>query len=158
AALTVRSFDLAFASQLRRSRETLDLMIAAGRLDVTGTVADSRLAERSLGELELTNVRPGGSAPRPLRAAPRNGESYLSLTRRCLSFLLDLRMWAAELDEPATVLVSSHQGPMRIFAGIVAETSDPVAVLVRRFENSLPECTPLGHVAFPAFVGDTSES
>ncbi|MDQ3677849.1 MAG: histidine phosphatase family protein [Actinomycetota bacterium] len=157
AALAVRAFDLAFASQLRRSRETLELMIAAGRFEVADTVADARLAERSLGELELTKIRARQTAPPPLSAGPRRGESYLALTQRCLSFLLDLRMLAAELDRPATVLVSSHQGPMRIFAGILERVSDPVGVLVRRFENSLPECMALGHVGFPAFVGDTSE-
>lgn len=156
AALAGRGFDLAFASQLRRSRETLELMVAAGRLTVAASAADARLAERSLGRLELTALSVDPRRPRGLRATPGGGESYLSLTRRCVSFLLDVRNLAAQLDRPLALLVSSHQGPMRILTGIIEEVGDPLDVLGRRFDNSRPECLELGRLSFPAFVGHPS--
>jgi broad specificity phosphatase PhoE len=148
------AFDLGFASSLSRSRETLELMTRAGGLAISHTTQDARLAERSLGELERTPIRPRD--PRlaiDLALAPAGGESYLALTRRCLSFLLDLRGVALRLDRPLAILACTHQGPLRVLVAILDATADAAAVRERRFENGAVVRRPLRHVAWPAFAG-----
>ena len=71
-------------------------MARAGGLTLPHTVQELRLVERSLGELERTPIRPRD--PRlavDLEIAPTGDESYISMARRCLSFLLVLRRLAA---------------------------------------------------------------
>jgi broad specificity phosphatase PhoE len=148
------AFDLGFASQLERSIETLELMARAGGLTIPHTVQDPRLAERSFGALERTPIRPRD--PRlaiDLTFAPGGGESYISMTRRCLSFLLDLRCLAADLGRPLAVLVSAHTGPMRVITAILDETSDPVVVRERLFHNGEIVRGSLGRLAWPVFAG-----
>ncbi|MDX6717951.1 MAG: 2,3-bisphosphoglycerate-dependent phosphoglycerate mutase [Solirubrobacteraceae bacterium] len=149
-AIAGHAFDLGFASNLSRSRETLELMTRAGGLAVAHTAQDARLAERSLGELERTPIRPRD--PRlavDLALAPAGGESYLALTRRSLSFLLDLRDLAARLDRPLAVLVCTHQGPLRVLVAIL----DAAAVRGRAFENGAVLRRSLRRIAWPAFAG-----
>jgi broad specificity phosphatase PhoE len=153
-AIAGRAFDLGFASHLSRSRETLELMTRAGGLAVSHTAQDARLAERSLGELERTPIRPRD--PRlaiDLALAPAGGESYLALTRRCLSFLLDLRDVAARLDRPLAVLVCTHQGPLRVLVAILDATADAAAVRERAFDNGVVVRRSLRRIAWPAFAG-----
>ena len=57
------------------------------------------------------------------------------MTRRCLSFLLDLRCLAARLRRPLDVIVSSHTGPMRVITAILDEASDARVVRERLFGN-----------------------
>ena len=150
--------DLGFTSQLQRSRETLELVVRAGGLGLAGTVADERLAERSLGALERTPIRPRD--PRlavDLAIAPPGGESYLELTRRSLSFLLDVRTLAAQLGRPLKVLVCTHQGPMRVLAAIVDEIRDPAEVRDRRYANGMVVERSLGRLVWPAFAGGLPE-
>jgi broad specificity phosphatase PhoE len=153
-AIAGTAFDLGFASELERSVETLELMARAGGLTLPHTVRDPRLAERSLGELERTPIRPRD--PRlavDLTLAPTGGESYIAMTRRCLSFLLDLRCLAADLRRPLAVLVSSHTGPMRAITAILDETTDPVVVRERMFGNGELVRRSLRHLVWPVFAG-----
>jgi probable phosphoglycerate mutase len=153
-AIAGHAFDLGFASPLSRSRETLELMTRAGGLAVSHTAQDARLAERCLGELERTPIRPRD--PRlaiDLALAPAGGESYLALTRRCLSFLLDLQGVAGRLDRPLAALVCTHQGPLRVLVAILDATADAAAVRERRFENGAVARRSLRRIAWPAFAG-----
>ncbi len=156
-----RGFDIGFTSNLMRSIETLSLMARAGDLTVPYTAADVRLAERSYGELERTPIRPRD--PRlavDLTLAPTGGESYIALTRRVLSFLLDLRKLAATLRRPLAVIVSTHMGPMRVLTAILDETTDPVAVRGAMFDNGAVVQRSLRTLAWPTFAGGlpTAES
>jgi len=153
-ALAGRTFDIAFASNLQRSFETLELMTHAGGLAVAHAVRDARLAERSFGELERTRIRPRD--PRlavDLQIAPTGGESYVALARRCLSCLLDLRALGARLQRPLDILVSTHTGPMRVITAILDETADPVVVRERRFEHGAVVRAALRELAWPEFAG-----
>ena len=151
-------FDLGFASNLSRSVETLTLMARAGGLTLPDTVQDLRLVERSFGELERTPIRPRD--PRlaiDLTIAPTGGESYISMARRCLSFLLDLRCLAAHLRRPLAVIVSSHTGPMRVITAIVDETNDARVVRERLFGNGELVRRSLGQLAWQVFAGGLPE-
>jgi broad specificity phosphatase PhoE len=158
-AIAGASFDLGFASNLSRSVETLTLMARAGGLELPHTVQDLRLVERSFGELERTPIRPRD--PRlavDLTIAPTGGESYISMARRCLSFLLDVRGLAARLHRPLAVLISSHTGPMRVITAIVDETTDQRVVRERLFRNGELVRSSLGTIAWPVFAGGLPEA
>ena len=150
-------FDIAFASQLTRSRDTLAIMTAAGKLTVPAA-EDPRLAERSLGTDEL---QPRATRdPRhvaDLAHAPAGGESYLALTRRCLSFLLDVRDLAARLDRPLQALVNSHQGPLRMMTAILDQTLDAQTARGKRIENCVALQRTLGPIAWPSFTDGLPE-
>jgi broad specificity phosphatase PhoE len=153
-AIAGRAFDIGFTSQLSRSIETLALMTRAGGLTLPFTAADARLAERSYGELERTPIRPRD--PRlavDLTLAPTGGESYIALTRRILSFLLDLRALAAALPRPPAIIISTHMGPMRVLTAILDETTDPVAMRNANFANGAVVQRTLRALAWPAFAG-----
>jgi 2,3-bisphosphoglycerate-dependent phosphoglycerate mutase len=148
-----RAFDVGFESGLSRSRETLALMTRAGGLEIPHAIEDGRLVERSLGELERTPIRPRD--PRlavDLAIAPPGGESYLAVTLRCLSFLLDVRELAAVLQRPLAALICASQGPLRVIEAILDEESDPAAVRERRFENAVVVERPLRGLVWPAFA------
>jgi len=151
------TFDIAFASQLTRSRDTLAIMTAAGRLTVPAA-EDARLAERSLGTDEL---QPRATRdPRhvaDLAHAPAGGESYLALTQRCLAFLLDVRDLAGRLDRPLAALVNTHQGPLRMMSAILDETSDAAVARGRRIENCVAMQRTLGTIAWPSFADGLPE-
>jgi len=151
-------FDIAFASQLQRSRDTLAIMTAAGRLTVSAA-EDARLAERSLGtdELQPRDTRDPLHVA-DLAHAPDGGESYLELTARCLSFLLDVRDLAAYLGRPLALLVNTHQGPLRMMTAIVDETGDFALARGRRIENCVAVRRTLGQVAWPAFIEGISQT
>jgi hypothetical protein len=75
------------------------------------------------------------------------------MTRRSLSFLLDLRCLAARLGRPLSVLICTHTGPMRVIAAILDETTDPVVVRERVFGNGELVGRKLRQIAWPAFAG-----
>ena len=157
-AIAGSAFDLGFASNLSRSVETLSLMARAGGLVLPHTVQELRLVERSFGELERTPIRPRD--PRlavDLTIAPTGGESYISMARRCLSFLLDVRCLAAHLHRPLAVIVSSHTGPMRVITAILDECSDARIVRERLFGNGELVRRTLGKIAWPVFAGGLPE-
>ncbi len=117
---------------------------------------DYRLDERSLGELEQTRQRHiSAYASGDLTYAPRNGESYEDLTRRCLSFLVDLAVASRQRSRPLKCLVSTHVGPMRIIWGIVHRESDPVQVLSKHFDNTQVERMQMCQLTWPHFLANT---
>jgi broad specificity phosphatase PhoE len=145
-------YDAAIHSRLSRSAETLQLALEAGHVDVGAVYADARLNERSLGELELTPVRPIEEFARgDLEYAPAGGDSYAEVSRRLLSFLIDLAGFVRRTDATA-VLICGHMGPMRILAGIFDENPDPAQVLARSFKNTEVLRVPWDRLAYPAFL------
>ena len=148
------AFDLAFWTGLSRTRESLELMTRAGDLRIACIAEDTRLAERHLGQLERMPIRPRD--PRlavDLALEPPGGESYLALTRRCLSYLLDMRTFAAAVARPLSVLICTHQGPMRVLAGILDETADPGVMRELHVGNAIGMQRTLRRLAWPAFAG-----
>lgn len=141
------TFDLAITSTLPRAIQTLDLAIDAG-LAVDYVTHDARLNERCLGVLE---GRPFQDIPEyrlgDFSYAPKGGESYLSLTQRLLSFLVDFD-WAQR-----TLLVT-HVGPMRILLGIFDGTANPAAVLDRRCDNAKSVDLVVETIHWPRFLPD----
>lgn len=138
-------YDLAISSSLPRAIATLDIAIEAG-LDVASVSVDSRLNERCLGVLE---GHPFQDVPEyrlgDLTYAPKGGESYLSVTQRILSFLVDM-------DWSQRTLIVTHVGPMRIMLSILDGTASPVAVLDRQCKNSEAIDIPIGIVGWPKFL------
>jgi broad specificity phosphatase PhoE len=149
-----RHYGLALHSTLSRSWRTLFLALEEGRIRVDQMRGDPRLNERNLGVLELQPWRPVDEyAHGDLYYAPKGGESYAEVARRCLSLLTDL------VDDVATaslekVLVSGHMGPMRILLGILEERSDPVQVLARSFQNTEVVQVQWNRLVLPGFLRD----
>ncbi len=147
-----RRYDVAFYSTLTRSQETLSLALAAGRVVVDPVIADWRLNERNLGELEMKPWEPIEElAKGDFSYAPIGGDSYAEVTRRLLSFLVDLVRYTREA-EARKILVCGHMGPMRILMGIFEELSDPVAVLGQSFRNTEICRVKWRRLVFPAFL------
>jgi 2,3-bisphosphoglycerate-dependent phosphoglycerate mutase len=147
-----RRYDAAIHSCLSRSAETLRIAIEAGHIEVGRVSADPRLNERSLGELEMTPVRPIEEFARgDMEYAPSGGDSYAEVSRRLLSFLIDLTRYVRRTEATA-LLLCGHMGPMRILAGIFEGICDPSQVLARSFKNT--ECLRVrwDHLAFPTFL------
>jgi len=145
------TYDVAFHSNLRRTRETLELALAGHQVGVV--LDDPRIAERSMGALE-------GEPSRPLPAydlgdlfwAPEEGEDYGALTRRATSFLLDLVAAGKRAGRTLRVLAASHVGTIRILSAILDELRDPMAVLTRQFANAVPVRFDFRAVAWPSFL------
>jgi len=145
-------YDIVWMSSLRRSHQTLDLAdrLRLGRLSRLPICTDARLNERSLGELEGSpRRRIGAYAIGDLSYAPENGESYLDLARRILSFLVDLRR---NVRHKTRVLVSTHAGPMRLLVGIIEQFDDAKAVLALKFSNAQSYRCTLTNLNWPAFI------
>lgn len=152
-------FDLAVASDLQRSQQTLTEILMAGRARAREAATDRRFRERSFGVLEGRRRFPIPEvAHGDLRYAPPHGESYLDLTRRCLSALLDLLRWSYG-DGPGTargrVLVSTHAGPMRVIAALASGERDPAAVTAAAFSNLHVEEVQLQTLPWPQFVSQS---
>lgn len=122
-------YDLAISSTLPRAIATLDIAIDAG-LDVAAVTTDSRLNERCLGVLEgkpaqdVKEFREGD-----MLYSPIGGESYLSVTQRVLSFLLDL-------EGGGRVLLVTHTGVMRVMMGVLRDIVDPAVMMSQSFCNA----------------------
>jgi broad specificity phosphatase PhoE len=122
-------YDLVYHSYLRRTLLTLRYAKKASRAKFGRVIADRRLNERSLGDLERKPaVRIDAYAKGDLGYAPPGGESYAAVARRVLSFLADAARLAGE-THARLVLVCGHAGPMRIILGVLDEATDPAAVL-----------------------------
>lgn len=109
------------ASPLGRTRETMEIIRAAMRLDPAAYGTDERLRELSFGEWEGRTVYDLEVAERALwqeRQAnkwhfqPKGGESYHLLTER-------VRGWAEQLTEPTIVV--AHGGVNRALQAIFTE-------------------------------------
>lgn len=144
-------YDLAFHSTLSRSRETLAIACAVGRVTIGETLEDERIRERCVGDLEDTpRYRPDPWRDGDIDWVPGNmGESYREVTRKCLSFLLDLTARAAR---PMTVLLSTHAGPFRILDAILTGKADRRAIL----DRDIAHCSPVSYIVeelrWPAFL------
>jgi len=147
-----KHYDLAYCSVLARSKDTLRLA-AESTARTPYSYCDQRINERSLGALEGKSRRDLSQyALGDLTFAPPGGESYLDLTRRVLSFLVDL-FEAANRHETAThVLVSTHAGPLRVFAGVLDEITEPKDVLAREFSNARLYSRSIYQVSWPRFL------
>lgn len=149
-------YGLALHSTLSRSLHTLVLALAEGKIKVDRMGGDSRLNERSLGVMELQPMRPITEYGQgDLCYAPKGGDSYAEVARRCLSLLIDL------IEDVATtplekVLVSGHMGPMRILLGILEEQADPVEVLARSFKNTEVVRMSWRRLVLPGFLESVS--
>ena len=146
------SYGAAFCSALSRSRETLELALRSGGTDVSEIFWDTRLNERSLGDLELKPSKPlPAYADGNLAFAPNGGDSYFEVARRMLSFLLDLADWS-EAENASRVLLSGHMGPMRMPVAIVEEERSPVRALARSFANAQLLQLSLQRVVLPGYL------
>lgn len=149
-------YALAFHSPLQRSAHTLRLALAAGRVEVGAVFADPRLAERSLGELEMQPSRPVAEFARgDFLYAPPGGDSYAEVARRVMSFLLDLRDLVVTLPVEA-VLICSHMGAMRLLVGTIQEDFDPNCVLALAFPNSELLRLDWRRLVFPPFLASVA--
>lgn len=145
-------YDHAWTSSLTRSKTTLSLArLVRPRLARACYVhTDARIDERALG---LSEGGPRRQVPQYARGdiffAPAGGESYLDLTQRVVSFLIDVRR---ALPEGGNVVLSTHAGPMRVLAGILERITDAKTILNLSFENSSIYRSVLTELSWPAFV------
>jgi len=145
-------YDLAIHSTLSRSRQTLILALQAGHAKVVTICGDARLNERSLGVLELQPSRHVDEFARgDVNYAPEGGENYAEVTRRSLSFLLDLRAFALTTASKK-ILLCGHMGPIRVLLGILKELSDPVQILAQSFGNTQIIRMQWRRLIFPRFL------
>lgn len=132
---------IAWVSTYRRARETAELALAAGSLDVPSR-ADERLRDRELGILDtLTSV--GVERLYPEEAArrrflgkyyyrPPGGESWADVALRVRFVLADL-----EATETGTVLVVTHDAVVQLFRS-VCERIDERDLLELARRNPVP--------------------
>jgi broad specificity phosphatase PhoE len=147
-------YKLCWASALTRSQDTLVRALSYGSTPRWYSFCiDQRLNERSLGVLEKQVCRhiPEYDAG-DLAFAPPGGESYLELTQRILSFLLDLAEVSSAIPRPTRLLVSTHMGPLRVIAGLLEKTADPRQVLRRKFGNAEPYSARIERIEWPTFL------
>jgi len=147
-----RQYDVAFASALGRAYRTMQIAERASlhKFSRVPVSIDSRLNERDLGDLEgAPNRRIDAYAVGDLTYAPSGGESYLDLTRRLLSFLMDIRR---DIQRRSRVVIATHVGPMRILVGIIEGLDDPQSVLALKFANAETYRGVLRKLRWPAFV------
>lgn len=145
------SYDFAWSSTLTRSIDTLSLALEAGSVKVGSIYQDPRLNELNFGvmENEAQQFIPA-YANGDIDFAPAEGESYRDLSQRALSFLLDLIKLCDH--RPVRVLISTHQGPMRVLTGIINEDETGMQVLARKFKNTHLERLKITRLAFPHFL------
>jgi broad specificity phosphatase PhoE len=146
-------YDLAFHSPLSRSRRTLELAFAASEATARDVVEDPRLAERSLGVLEGRD-----SMPIPeyeagdFGYAPEGGEPYASVTRRVLSFVVDVGSAAERAGEPLKALACTHVGPMRVLLPVLRGAVERDGVLTAKYANAEVASFELSRLALPDFM------
>lgn len=146
-------YSFACSSSLRRSWETLRIALDCGGVGVGELRTDPRLDERSLGVLELKRqMRIAEFAMGDMCYAPPGGESYLELTRRILSFLVDLGDLAQQGSDSISILISTHVGPMRIFCGIIWRVTNSVDLLALSFSNAKLVRLSVSTLSWPEFI------
>lgn len=103
-------FDVYYCSPLKRSLETLKLIIP----DVENVIIDSRITEISIGDWE---GKPKAIFPKDLVAAyrlgvytPPNAEPTSAVDQRVIDFITEI---LATYDENTKILVITHNGVMR---------------------------------------------
>jgi alpha-ribazole phosphatase len=113
--LAGKTFQTILASDLRRARETAEILALPGSISVR---SDSRLRELHFGDWEgLTHAEIQERYPdalaawreNPLQVSPPGGERLTDLVRRLQHFLDDL--WGH--SQQGTILLASHRGALR---------------------------------------------
>jgi len=151
-ALRNAPYEFVWSSSLSRTTATLRYAAWIRRISSRPICRDARLDERCLGELERQQSRfIPAYAQGDLRYAPPGGESYLELTQRVLSFLVDLR---ETIQGEASILVATHVGPMRIIAGILNGMTEPADVLRLSFPHARPYHFELQTLNWPRFLNE----
>jgi len=147
-----RRCDVTWVSCLGRAMRTLEIaqILRFNKISPTQFHPDPRLDERALGDLEGTPHRPiQAYTTGDLAYAPNRGESYLDLSRRLLSFLVDVRR---RTQCETRVLIATHVGPMRILVGTVEGLGDARSVLALQFHNAEAYRCVLRDLKWPAFI------
>ena len=119
--------DYAFASHLKRARETLEIVLQ-GHSSVPEFI-DDRLIERCYGLLQgKSKIKMQHENPyyydrmhRGYNLAPPEGESLEMVEKRVVSFLEQLREWLKQ--NPGNVAISCHNNSMRPFRRIFENLS-----------------------------------
>jgi broad specificity phosphatase PhoE len=142
---------------MERSQKTLEIALKEGKVNLENLLVDKRLNERSLGVLEGQRSRwiPEYEAG-DLNYAPPEGESYLEVAQRTLSFLLDLAEFVSDNDINK-VLICGHMGPLRIMVGIIEEQENPVSVLGLSFRNAEVYKLAWNRLTIPKFIQGVDE-
>lgn len=145
-------YDLAYCSAMTRSIQTLRLAVESRAL-VVHCFSDQRINERSLGVLEGKIRRSvHGFANGDLSFAPKGGESYLEVTRRVLSFLVDLVSFVNHRHRSSYILISTHAGPLRVLSGILEDLHEPREILAREFANARVYSRVVDEISWPRFL------
>jgi broad specificity phosphatase PhoE len=149
-------YDFCYVSQLQRTLTTVQVASSAyyeqhNRLPFPWPVCiDSRLDERSLGEWEgMPTQKIAAYSQGDLTYATPGGETYLQLTQRVLSFLVDLRR---NIQTPARILISTHMGTLRILDGILSGKVSSKEILSLRFDNATPYSYSFKSLTWPEFL------
>lgn len=147
-------YDLAITSKLQRAKKTLEIATSNGNIQTQRFITDERLNERCLGVLEGQEFRwIQEYSTGDLHYAPFHGETYLRVSQRIFSFLIDLTDEAMR-SNLTKVLISSHMGPMRIMVGIAQQSKDSAHVLGLSFSNTEVVRLSLKSLEIPGFITD----
>jgi broad specificity phosphatase PhoE len=156
AARLERRYDWAISSALERSRETLAIALRTGGIEVEQVLADPRLDERAMGDLEMKPQRviPEIQAGK-LDYRPQGGESYGELARRVLDFLIDLADSVAERPGGRlSTVICAHVGPIRMITGTLRGMKNSAEVMTQRFGNGEILRLAMTKLLWPAFLPD----
>lgn len=146
------AFDATFSPELPRSKQTVELL-ALGDVPLGFRGTDRRLSERNLGTLEREQwIYVPAYAQGNMLWAPRGGETYQALTRRCLSFLVDLQQLAANVGQELDVLVCTSRGPLRVLTGLLTGAHDSRDVLNQEFDHAARNQYAFTSITFPRFA------
>jgi len=132
-----QTYDIAWTSTLKRSKETLHILRESKSISIHNVHQDQRLNERSLGILENKPKRSIEEFSRgDFLYKPKGGENYLSVTKRSMSFLVDVFNDAGNIARPLTILLCIHMGTMRIITSILNCIENPAIVLNLHYKNT----------------------
>lgn len=145
-------YDFAYCSIMTRSKDTLRFAVG-NESRIAFSYSDQRINERGLGALEGESRRKLDQyAHGDLSFAPPGGESYLDLTQRLLSFLVDILHIANRQGSPSHILISTHAGPLRVLSGVLEGAAEPLEVLARQFGNARVYSRPVQVIHWPKFL------
>ncbi len=128
------AFDAAYASDLRRARETAEIVLASHEL---APAPDARWREMRFGVWEgltwseIVERDPAlaqRSPAAPKFYTPEGGESFAECCARVAAALTDIR---AAAPENARVLVATHAGPLHALLHVALGDSEAAALRVR---------------------------
>jgi probable phosphoglycerate mutase len=150
-------YDMVWSSSLIRSRDTTQIALEAKCSTMLCFCTDTRLNERALGVLERSKrVHVPEYAAGDLQYAPPNGESYLEVTQRVLSFLVDLRR-VLKMTHSTRALVSTHAGPLRVIRAIFCNVPDASAFMAAEIHHAELWSVHLDQLIWPRFLPNLEE-